>query len=141
MSQRYARLLNDQDQVEHFLDRVLDFDFSEFKNITYEIIQGEQGIVNLDLQAQTLNNTRYRDRNYKSDKLRWELRAVIISELLSLKRPENDDDITLGYGGALPNTELKRDRKAYILIGLPASGKSGIANSISEQFNSDTRYI
>jgi len=136
MSQKYARLLTDQDLVEHFLVNVLDFDLSTCdKNIIYNIIEGEKGLIDLDIHAQTLNSTKYRDRDYKEDKKRWGLRNEIINELLEMNRPENDDDITLGSGGALPKSGLKTDKQAYILIGLPASGKSGVANKISENNN------
>lgn len=33
MSQKYARLLNDQDLVEHFLTKVLDCDYKDLNNI------------------------------------------------------------------------------------------------------------
>ena len=40
-------------------------------------------------------------------------------------RPDNDDDICLGKGGALPQLGVAAGKQAYILIGLPNSGKSG----------------
>lgn len=135
MSQRYARLLNDQDLVEHFLTEVLDFDYSDLNNIAYEIIQGEQGLFHLGPMAQTLNATKFRDRAYKKDADRWALRKQIIEELLNHRRPNNDDEICLGYGGALPGSGIVAGKQAYILIGLPASGKSGIANTAAENYN------
>gem|GEM_PF-498846 len=135
MSQNYARTLQDQDQVEHFLTKVLELDYSQLSNdIAYKIIQGEKGVDDSDTQSQTLVNTKFRDRNYKEENKRWFLREQIIQELLTLTRPENDDLISLGNGGALPRSGIKTDSQAYILIGLPASGKSSIAVSISEKF-------
>lgn len=134
MIQKYARLLRDQDQVEHFLSEVLDFDYTKLNDITYEIIKGEQGLVNADINSQTLNTTKFRDRNYKDDKTRWKLRTQVINELLYNMRPDDEDMICLGMGGALPNSGVISNKQAYILIGLPASGKSSIANHISEKF-------
>lgn len=116
MSQKYSRLLNDQDLVEHFLKEVLDFDYRELNNIAYEIIQGEQGLFHLGPMAQTLNATKFRDRAYSKDADRWLLRKQIIDELLNLPRPENDDEICLGYGGALPASGILTGKQAYILI-------------------------
>ncbi|NLR81757.1 zeta toxin family protein [Chitinophaga eiseniae] len=80
----------------------------------------------------TLISTKHRDRNYKDDIPRWSLRKEIINELFTLPRLENDDDTILGSGGSLPISGIKNEKKAFILIGPPASGKSTIANNISE---------
>jgi len=135
MSQRFARLLNDQDLVDHFLTEVLDFDYSGLNNIAYEIIQEEQGLFHLGPMAQTLNTSKFRDRKFYKEADRWALRRQIIEELLSQMRPENDDDICLGKGGALPQSGVAAGKQAYILIGLPASGKSGIGNEVCENYN------
>jgi len=134
MSQKYARLLRDQDQVEHFLSDVLEMDTKSLPGIDYKIVQGEMGLIDLDIRAQTLDNTKFRDRNYKDEKSRWVLRQQIIDELLHLQRPADDDAICLGTGGALPLTSLASAKQAFLLIGLPASGKSGIANLISDAY-------
>jgi len=87
MSQRFARLLNDQDLVDHFLTEVLDFDYSGLNNIAYEIIQGEQGLFHLGPMAQTLNTSKFRDRKFYKEADRWALRRQIIEELR--KHPMN----------------------------------------------------
>ncbi len=134
MSQNFARTLQDQDQVEHFLTKVLELDYSQLSSdIAYKIIQGEHGVTRFNVKSQTIDDTRFRDREYKEDSKRRPLRKQIIEELMSLHRPDSDDDICLGHGGALPQNEIKRDSQAYILIGLPASGKSSVAAFISEQ--------
>lgn len=135
MSERYARLLGDQDLVEHFLDKVLDHDFSNLKNIHAKIIQGEIGLLSFDINKQTLNATNYRHRDYKDDRKRSGLRKHIIDELVNNVRPDDDDAIKLGYGGVLPKSGLANHRQAHIIIGLPASGKSGIANKCAESNN------
>lgn len=135
MSQNYARLLNDQDLVEHFLSKVLDFDYSKLNNIIYDIIAGEQGLVDLDIHSQTLNTTKFRDRKFKDHQKRWDLRQQIIDELLGHQRPHDDDDLKLGNNtGAMPRTKINAGKQAYILIGLPASGKSSISNKVADEY-------
>jgi predicted kinase len=134
MSQNYDRLLDNQDAVEHFLSNVLDFDYSSLNRIIYKIVTAELQLVNFNIHSQTLNNTKLRDRAFANDDKRWMLRKDIIQELFELPRPQNDDDITLGHagGGALPRTAVQTNRQAYIIIGLPASGKSGISNRVAD---------
>ena len=90
----------------------------------------QTGIVGKD----TLLTSDFRDHDYETNESRAKLRNEIFNELITLKRPENDDDITKGFGGALPRTELKKDRQAYYIIGLPASGKSSVANNLSDKY-------
>ncbi|MBW8685428.1 zeta toxin family protein [Chitinophaga rhizophila] len=90
------------------------------------------------MHSQTLSHTRFRDRNFKEESQRWVLRKQIIKELLTLTRPDDDDTICLGHGGALPQSGIKADSQAYILIGLPASGKSTIASVIAERYGAVT---
>lgn len=135
MIQKYARALRDQDQVEYFLKEILELDYAQLDNeIFYKIIQGEQGSNDNDRYHQTLNDTRFRDRNYKDDNSRWELRKQIITELMTIPRLDNDDDIRLEKGGGLPQSGIKKDSQAYLIIGLPASGKSSIAAIIAEKY-------
>lgn len=134
MSQRYARLLNDQDHVEHFLSVVLRFDYRQLDDIIYRIVEGEKGIADIDLNAQTLNHTRFRDRKFKTEEERWSLRGIVIDELVNLTRPAKDDDIALGNGGAKSENGIEAKKQAFLVIGLPASGKSGICNTISDQY-------
>ena len=51
-----------------------------------------------------------------------------------MKRLNNDDEIKLGKGGALPLTKVRNEKKLFYVIGPPASGKSGIANDISDSY-------
>ncbi len=82
----------------------------------------------------TLNSDAYRIPQYSGNEERKALRKQIYNELISKKRLNKDDDIIFGKGGALPKTEIKKDAEAFFIIGLPASGKSGIATSISDQY-------
>jgi hypothetical protein len=134
MNNKFSRSLNDQDQVEHFLNEVLALDHSGFHGLSYRIVSCEHGIGILDSNAETLYNRRFRDRDYKEDAERWQLRRQIVDELLNLERLDDDEDICLGAGGALPKSGVRAERQAYILIGLPASGKSCIATIIAERY-------
>lgn len=135
---RYSRLLIDISQVEHFLFDVLEFepDLSEDK-IIGKILSSEKCLSDYENDGvQTLHNPNYRIREYKSEEDRWGLRKLIIEELFTNLRFDDDDDIKLGSGGALPKSGILADKNAYIVIGLPASGKSGISNKIADDTNS-----
>ena len=82
----------------------------------------------------TLDSTAYRMPQYKTDESRVALRKRIFDELSQKKRLANDEKITLGKGGALPNTALKKDKQAFYVIGLPASGKSEVAGLLSDNY-------
>lgn len=144
MSQNLSRLLNNKDLVRHFLNNVLNFKHNSLRNIIELIVDGELGIVNYDQSAQTINSTKFRDSNYLNEQVRWQLREQIINEILTLKRLEDDEQIKLGKGGALPNSELIAERQAFIIIGLPASGKSHLASIIADNYGAiiiDSDYI
>lgn len=75
-----------------------------------------------------------RDFEYRDDKIRKRLRLQIINELCSMKCLNNDDEIKLGKGGALPLTKVRNEKKLFYVIGPPASGKSGVANDICDSY-------
>lgn len=54
--------------------------------------------------------------------------------MLTLERLDDDDNTCLGLGGSLPKSQICNEKKAIIVIGLPASGKSTIANEIADQY-------
>ncbi len=82
----------------------------------------------------TLTSLSNRHISYSSDEQRLHLRERIFEELITLERLDNDDDIKLGSGGILPKGGLSCSSQAYIIIGLPASGKSTIANKIADHY-------
>lgn len=131
----YTRKFIDQDQAEAFLNN-LSLDHRKFPQILSKIAVAEQSLKGFDASLSTLVSTNYRNRDCSDDKDRWDLRRQIISELLTLPRLENDDKIILGEGGALPNCGIRNEKKAYIIIGLPTSGKSTISNIIAEEYGS-----
>lgn len=131
----YSRKLDNTELIQHFLDVVLKYDNPDNKLLLNKIRSGEAELKNYENDtSSTLMSTSNRDRKYVQKADRWKLRDQIVNELIELKREENDEDINLGSGGALPNTEIKNDKKAIIIIGLPASGKSGIANKIADKY-------
>ncbi|MCF6406903.1 zeta toxin family protein [Chitinophaga filiformis] len=133
MEVNYSRLLRDDDSVEHFLVDVLQVDQRISPAIIRKIVTSEKMLMDFKDEENTLVSTKYRDRDYVNNVDRWKLRKQIIHELFTLKRRDNEDEIKLGTGGALPASGIRKDRKAYILIGPPASGKSTVANKIAEK--------
>lgn len=63
---------------------------------------------------------------------REQIRYQILDELINHTIPKNDDDITIGFGGCKPRNRIRKNRKAIILLGLPASGKSTVAQVMSD---------
>ncbi|SEL94155.1 zeta toxin family protein [Parapedobacter koreensis] len=133
----YSRPLIDIKLVDHFLFEVLGFEPQPGEErINFKILTGEKGLVDYEqpgVQTLTFDNNRVAE--FRSEPDRWKLRKQIIEELFALKRLDDDEDIRLGTGGALPLTGIKSDYKAYFVIGLPASGKSGICNQIADDNN------
>lgn len=134
MASNYSRLLADNPLVEDFLVKVLSLKKDDDLDKKVEqIVLAEIKLSSMQ-KGETLNDEKFRNRSYRSDDDRENLRNRIVTELITLKRLENDENIDLGHGGALPiNIEPKKNRSAYIIIGLPASGKSTIANIIADK--------
>lgn len=130
---KYARPLYTIQTVYLFLKETLELDWSEndIKKASIEIVKEEKGKF---LNKDTWTSSDVRDKYYQDERSRWELRKQIVEELYSMKRLDDDDDICLGKGGALPYTDIQNDRIAFFIIGLPASGKSTITNIISSKF-------
>lgn len=135
--QHYSRPLDSNKIVEDFLNITLQFDYSrdtKLKRIISKIVDGELGVSKFNVQSQTLSKKEMRDATYRDDNKRWDLRERIIRELFTKKRLDEDEKIALNKGGALPNAKVVSGKNAFILIGLPASGKSGIATKIAEDY-------
>lgn len=66
------------------------------------------------------------------DEERQTLKDKIHQQLLDLPLLRDDEAIQFGYGGCKPRYHLKSERKAMILLGLPASGKSTVAQVMSD---------
>ncbi len=133
MGLNFSRLLRDDDLVEHFLMEVLQVDHEITPETIRRIVTTEKMLIDFKEEEDTLVSTKYRDRNCVSERDRWKLRKQIIHELFTLQRMDKEDETMLGIGGALPRSDIKKEKKAYILIGPPASGKSTLANKIAEK--------
>lgn len=133
----YQRIFSDVNHVCYFFEHALgierDGNLETFpaRFVYNRIVEAEKQLVTT-AHTNTLEADNNRDPDYKEERMRKKLRQTIYSELISLPRPDEDEKIRLGNGGMLPRTSLKNNRQAYILIGLPASGKSGIANDLSD---------
>lgn len=113
------------------LDKIYSKD--EFDKVAMELVSAET-LASQTAKEETLDHASNRLSPYEDDYQRTNLRQRIYNELISLQRPDCDDDISLGNGGALPQGDLQKNKTAFIVIGLPASGKSGIACQIADDF-------
>lgn len=136
MAKNLSRQLNNFELVEHFLQNVLEYDVEDEDNyeIVPEIVSTELNIENFDESLISKTSKSYRLREFRKDNHRISLQKRIVLELLSERRLDSDEDISLGKGGAFPKTEIQNNSDAYIVIGLPASGKSGISNIIADEY-------
>lgn len=132
-----GRILQDVEHVDIFLKNALHLDtlcddttYNECLRKVTAAAMLNKGVDGKD----TLNDKGFRFPPFVGDSERRRLREKIYKELIQKSRPEQDDDITLGLGGALPRTEVKKERNAFYVIGLPASGKSEVSNLLSDQF-------
>ncbi|MBU2703200.1 putative ABC-type ATPase [Sporomusaceae bacterium BoRhaA] len=134
MIQGIIRPLGNNDFVEPFVKGVLQFsEKAKIRRAIEKIVDAEMCITAVEKDS-TLKSTKFRDFEYKTDEQRIELRKKILSELISYQRLSNDDCLKLGKGGAKPLTNVISESQAYIITGLPASGKSGIATKIADEY-------
>ncbi|MDO4267046.1 MAG: zeta toxin family protein [Eubacteriales bacterium] len=127
-----CRNLNTDRAVEHFVDNILQItDKKEKRTAINRIAAAERNMKDYS-QVPTLTHGDNRDYEYRDDKIREDLRKRIVEELKRKKRLKSDDEIRLGRGGAKPKTLLKNEKKAFFLIGPPASGKSTIASDLAD---------
>jgi Zeta toxin len=136
MVTKSSRPLNNFELVEHFLENALSLELNDndIFNTVPKIVSTELNIDNFDESLISKGSKAFRVAKYRNDTDRKKLLEEIVLDLLSKKRVENDEDITLNIGGAFPLTEVQTSRDAYIIIGLPASGKSGISNRVADSY-------
>jgi len=143
MSADYARPLTDDQTIGAFLEHCLGLNggltlrdgatFHKRSSISRKLRDVEAAVAHVAPQD-TLSRISCRDEAYRTETARKDLRLQILGELCHIERLENDEEITLGAGGAKPRgTEPLADRKAYIVTGLPASGKSLLVSAIADQ--------
>lgn len=108
-----------------------------------EIDYAVQKIVQAELQLSTINrrskstidSSSYRCYSFSTEEKRRELHEQIFNDLISKPRLDNEDDIRLGEGGALPKEgQVMAQKQAVIITGPPASGKSGVSNIIADHY-------
>src|SRR5690606_3790793 len=123
--------------VENFLKFSLEFNYNEhpeLDNIIALIVDSELGVVYHSEDKQTMTVKSMRNEKFRDEKTRWQLREQIIEELWGQQRIDNDEEIALERGGALPRSHVMANKQVFLITGLPASGKSGIANTIADDY-------
>jgi hypothetical protein len=142
MSKIYARPLPDLAAIGEFLDKCLGirhrFTTQDGTMFTVDAICGHirdaVGAVEMTSMAATLTSNRNRVPEYRSEASRSTLRERIVEELATLDRIDSDEHISLGRGGAKPiGAAPAPGAVAYLLTGLPASGKSALVSQISDR--------
>lgn len=140
MVKNFARPLRNDEAIDSFLENCLGirktltvkgqkFEASELSRLIRDAEHSVEGVA----KETTLMNSSCRDARYRTDRDRETLRSQIVGELCTLPRLDDDEGITLGNGGAMPRTGTARaERNAYIVTGLPASGKSTLVNRIAD---------
>lgn len=130
-----ARPLELPEIVLNFLEQAIGLDAEEdlVNEVAFQIADTELGI-RVKEEDKTIYSNLRRHPRYKSRKDRARLRQRIVNELSTQQRIDNDDDIRLGHGGALPQGELVSEGQAILVFGPPASGKSGFACRIADDY-------
>lgn len=133
----FRRPLNTSYLVERLLTNALnlpDYQTDIGPEIVRRILAAERGIARYEDYEQTLDSDRLRARKFKTEKQRVALRNQIVHELVTYPKPADDEEMQLGVGGALPHTGVVSSGEAFLIIGLPAAGKSTLSNKLSEDF-------
>ncbi|WP_341495496.1 zeta toxin family protein [Photobacterium damselae subsp. damselae] len=127
----YARPLNNVKLASHFITRVLQQECDS--QVLGNLVNAEK-LLTERTTTPTLSSDDDRLPPYCSDQERKALRQLIFRNLVSQNRLTNDDDISLEEGGVLPESGLKMEKQAIIITGLPASGKSTIAEKMADYY-------
>lgn len=130
----YHRPLYEFNVTKDFVTKVLDVpqNHPQFGEYVIKIVNEEC----VPLFAEdTINNRDSRDAAYRDETIRDRLRKQIVSEMLTEKRLDDDELVRLGYGGAMPHSKVVgSQRKAFYVMGLPASGKSSVCGALCDMF-------
>lgn len=130
----YHRPLYNMDVAEDFVMKVLDIpkDNPNFYDYVVDIVKEERYPM---FAHDTLVNQDIRSEHYRQENDRNNLRKQIFKEMMTLKRLADDEQVCLGYGGAMPHCKVVgSQRKAFYVMGLPASGKSSICGKLCDMF-------
>ncbi len=132
MSKTFARPLDHNLLAYRFLTEVLGLPADDPTGDKAVEIAKAETLIYTKREDPTISSKVNRHPCHQSDSDRKNLRGEIFKELITHERLPSDDDIKMGFGGARPAV-CKTDRQAYIITGLPASGKSTIANTIADR--------
>ena len=142
MTNSYARPLLDHESIEAFLSGCLGIEHEftlhgEQRLDLLELckrIRDAEGAVEAVRATPTMLSQRNRAPQYRSEVARNGLRKQIVHDLIFYDRLDSDDDICLGRGGAKPCGQAAYPGAcAYLVTGLPASGKSVLVSAISDR--------
>ncbi|MEZ8315361.1 zeta toxin family protein [Vibrio splendidus] len=126
----YSRPLNNNLKVHDFLTRSLGMtNTRKLGDNVQEVVTAEKLIESTTAES-TLSHKVNRHPYYSTTDERRKLRKRIFKELVTKKVLINDDKIRLGHGGVRPEKHQVQ-RKAFIISGLPGSGKSYVASKVS----------
>ena len=142
MGKNYARRIATRVETEAFCKNILFADASapelrgvlkdEYETAIKDILEQEQLLASLATeQSNTYDSKENRVAEFRDDEDREVLRASIADQCLKQKRlPE--EQITRDKGGMLPHSKIKKELQFYLVIGLPASGKSSISEKLAD---------
>lgn len=122
------------DVAEDFVNKVLNIskDDPNFYDQVVAIVKEERYPM---FAHNTLDNQDIRIEPYREEHDRTNLRNQIFKEMMTLKRLDDDEQVRLGDGGAMPHSKVVgSQRKAFYVMGLPASGKSSICGKLCDMF-------
>jgi hypothetical protein len=128
----YSRPLDQNKLAVDFLTKVLGLKKTTELGDNIQRLVSAEKLLSATVSEPTLTSEDNRHTSYLTDEARENLRSRIFEELITNVRLDDDDDIKLGCGGVLPQSGLKFNQEAFIVTGLPASGKSTISNLIAE---------
>lgn len=128
----FCRMLSSDIEIEHFVDNILKIDNINEKREAINSIAAAERNMQGYVYVPSFTHKDNRDFEYRDDKKREQLRSQILNELITEKRLDDDNKITLGNGGAAPGTNIESQKKMFYIIGPPAAGKSGISNKIAD---------
>ena len=117
--------------VHRLLTERAGLDTAEADAVAPKIAAAEKAVSDLDGRG-THNDPNLRRPELRTDEDRAKMIEQARRELMDQQRPANDDDIRPGHGGTLPKAPLQSNRQAWIVLGPPAAGKSGVAVRIAE---------
>lgn len=130
----FRKYLSNAENAQRIFPGMTDCDAMLAKTILL-IKNANKDLINV-IKDNTYESRKYRSVVYKTNNKREELRSRIINELIEQVRLSDDEKICLGNGGMLPvSGALRCERTAVIIIGLPASGKSGVAAKVSDYYD------